>query len=352
MLVLPWIRRGTVGQRSRRQILREHRAVQRERLDLVLADEGGVRHAAGLLHHHRQQREVGGAEANLRARLELQRHPADEVDQFFRAVRRCRHEPGSGAIVRDARRMLHQLVEGHRLPAFRQSREDLADRHVDVELALLLELHDRHVGERLRDRADAPHRLGRREFVVLRARPPVSRRARDVGRLHDRHRHAVDVMGAHEFGHALVDELALRGQLRVAAIQRVQRRLLGVRRRVGGEHRRQRGKNPETANQLDHVDLHESATNRDAANRRGLPCRPDMHSFFSRPARRPPCSRDFGDPGEGRPSLPGIRTTGAATSRAGTAWGTRICCLRGMPVAGRFTNLGAPERDASQAQPG
>ena len=188
-----------------REILGEHGAAQAERLDLVARNVVVEGHAAGVLDDQAEQQEVGGAHADLGARLEERRLVSHQREQVQRLVAVVCLETWSGAVIGNTGGVLQQFEDRGLAPGGGQVREVFVDRVADVELASLVELEHRHRGETLGHQADVPHRSGRGELVVGHARAAVARGARNVGGLHNRHGEARHIVLVHELRDPLVD---------------------------------------------------------------------------------------------------------------------------------------------------
>ena len=206
------MRRRPVDLRGFREVVGEHRALQGLALDLVNADEFAVGHAAGVLDREGEQRRVCRTQADLRAGLEQQRVSAHEIDQVPRGVplRVVELAP----VVGNARAMLHELEDRDATPC-RGKPVDMARYRIrQVELARLLQLHDRDGSEGLGDGTDVPHRLRRSELVEVEIGLAVAGRARNVRRLHDGQGQSRQLVLGDECRDQLVDGLAAQRQVR------------------------------------------------------------------------------------------------------------------------------------------
>jgi hypothetical protein len=95
------------------------------------------------------------------------------------------------------------------------------DWFVQIQFALLFELHNRDRSESLGNRADVPHRPGRRELVVLEVDDPIASRARDIGRLDDRHGDPRKMVLSNKIRNHLINRDAMALQHRIAAPETV-----------------------------------------------------------------------------------------------------------------------------------
>ena len=169
-------------------------ACHARRLEERRRDEVVERHARGVLDELGQDEVARVAVAELRAGREIERlflrlfHEAP-ARAFLRHDGEVllRAELERLLVVRNARRVAHELLHGDGLPGVGTGREMRADRVVEAELSCVAQLERRHRREHLRDRRDGVPGLGRvrraprdvREAVALAEEDAVALRDED-----------------------------------------------------------------------------------------------------------------------------------------------------------------------------
>ena len=166
-------------------------------------------HAAGSFDDQPEKEEVRRTQPHLGTGLEQERLGRQERDQIGGLVDQAVLVVGAGAIVGNARGVLQKLEDRRLCPGRRQRRQIFADGVANIELLRLVKLEDGDRGEALGQRADVPHRLRRREFVVGQVRTAITGGSWNIGCLDDGHGQTGHVVSFHEFGDALVDEFSL-----------------------------------------------------------------------------------------------------------------------------------------------
>ena len=108
-----------------------------------------------------------GRVAVLRARLEEERVVLEDLDRGLDRVEMVLHVHFARVVVADSRGVGHQVADRDRVLLLREGREVRLDLGVEVDGALVHELHQRNSGDRLRDGRDPVHAVrGRRDPIL------------------------------------------------------------------------------------------------------------------------------------------------------------------------------------------
>ena len=252
----PWRRAGVrIAQRHvRRQRLRQRLAEagvpHAQRLQDVLLHVVVERLAGHALHDvARQRRAVVGIRGHLARWIHALGHPLLHPRRVAQVVLRVGGEQVLDRLL-EARRVRHQLAQRHRLAVARRYPEIEVAVHVRVEVepALLHQLHHRRPGEQLGDRAHPEQRAGRIDRLARRhVGVAVAPGQQHLAVLHDHHHRGGEAVLLQSVRHQAVQPRRRIVRAELACAQRRglgrrvlrQRAYLDLRQRRRREHRQQ-----------------------------------------------------------------------------------------------------------------